>query len=218
MAQSDAMLRYAGTLATANGVPLYPPGQMLAVEEALGLVSDLQRDWRPPVGISLAPELYGRWRMLPGVCPGALPDRAMVRFLGTWERLGCDLASPLGVWHPKNEQNLTNFNYFGPTNFTGHAGTPELPATVKRVRENFMRESFPKYMGFLTTKLTSSAFLAGPTPTIADCALVPILNRFTSGGVDHVPVDCLEPFPIVRGYVGRFMALEPVQAWYAKAE
>ena len=46
-------------------------------------------------------------------------------------------------------------------------------------------------------------------------ALVPVLNRFTSGGVDHVSVDSLVPFPAVREYVARFMALEPVKAWYA---
>ena len=59
IAQSGAMLRYAGTLATANGVPLYPTEHLLAIEEALGLVGDLQRDWRPAVGIALDPALYG---------------------------------------------------------------------------------------------------------------------------------------------------------------
>eukprot|EP01043_Picozoa_sp_COSAG02_P078257 COSAG02_NODE_17528_length_997_cov_2.965479_1_plen_131_part_10 len=60
MAQSDAMLRYVGTLATTvQGVPLYRAEEMLAIEEALGLVGDLQRDWRPPVGIALDPSVYG---------------------------------------------------------------------------------------------------------------------------------------------------------------
>ena len=86
MAQSDAMLRYAGTLATANGVALYPQEQMLAIDEALGFVGDLQRDWRPAVGMALSPALYGH-----------------------------------------------------------AAGTPELAAAVKRVREAFMAESFPRY-------------------------------------------------------------------------
>ena len=55
-------------------------------------------------------------------------------------------------------------------------------------------------------------------PDLALQDLVPILNRFTSGGVDHVAVDCLEPFPEVRGYVARFMALDPVKAWYAASK
>lgn len=192
MAQSDAMLRFAGTLATAaQGVPLYRADDMLAIEEALGLVSDLQRDWRPPVGIALDP-------------------------------------SPYGYTDPEFK------------------GSAEHSAVIKKVREDFMAGAFPKYMGFLTTKLDRGGgggfLIGGPTPTIADCALVPVLNRFTSGGVDHVPVDCLEPFPSVvvnspassmhfdplhtvrakvtsavcgtQEYVARFMALEPVAEWY----
>ena len=59
---------------------------------------------------------------------------------------------------------------------------------------------------------------SGRMPDLALQDLVPILNRFTSGGVDHVAVDCLEPFPEVRGYVARFMALDPVKAWYAASK
>ena len=50
MAQSDA---------AAAGVPLYAAEQLLATEEALGLVSDLQRDWWPGVGIAMDPTVYG---------------------------------------------------------------------------------------------------------------------------------------------------------------
>lgn len=125
MAQSDAMLRYAGTLATANGVPLYPPEQMLAIEEALGFVGDLQRDWRPAVGIALSPALYGH-----------------------------DV-----VLHREHPQA---------------GGTPqELAATVKRVREVFMAEAFPRFMGQLTKKLGDrGGYLVGLAPTIADCVLL----------------------------------------------
>eukprot|EP01043_Picozoa_sp_COSAG02_P003010 COSAG02_NODE_71_length_42019_cov_36.443893_13_plen_223_part_00 len=145
MAQSDAMLRYAGTLATSvQAVPLYRVEDMLAIEEALGLVGDLQRDWRPPVGIALDPSVYGH---------------------------------------------------------TVEKGSEEHSTIVQRMREDFMASSFPKYMSFIATKLErggGDGFLIGRAPTIADCALVPVLNRFTSGGVDHVPTDCLEPFPSVR--------------------
>jgi glutathione S-transferase len=144
MAQSDAMLRYVGTLATTvQGVPLYRAEDMLAIEEALGLVGDLQRDWRPPVGIALDPSVYGH---------------------------------------------------------TAEKGSEEHGAIVEKVRKDFMATSFPKYMGFLAAKLERGGggfLIGGATPTIADCALVPVLNRFTSGDVDHVPKDCLESFPSV---------------------
>ena len=162
MAQSEAMLRYAGKLATSNGVPLYPEDKVLAIEEARGLVGDLEREWRVPVGIGFQdPGLFG---------------------------------------HPSDT-----------------IGTPEHSAIVQSVREKFLAEELPRYMGFLTTRFSGSAFLCGDSPTIADCALIPVLNRLTSGGVDFVPKDCLEAYPAVVEYVARFMDLPEIQAWYSEA-
>jgi hypothetical protein len=36
--------------------------------------------------------------------------------------------------------------------------------------------------------------------------------------VDHVPRDCLEPYPEVVTYLQRFMAIEAVKEWYAPKE
>jgi len=161
MAQSDAMLRFAGKLATAHGVPLYPDESMLAVEEARGLVSDLEREWRIPVGIGF--------------------------------------------------QDLALF---------GHSpdikGTAEHKAIIKSVRNKFLAEELPKYMGFLSERLCRTSYLCGETPTIADCALIPVLNRLTSGAVDFVPADCLGKYPVVQRYVARFMELPEIKAWYAQ--
>ena len=159
MAQSDAMLRYAGVLAQANGVFLYPPANMLVVEEALGLVGDLSRAWRTPVGIGINPTGYGY-----------------------------------------------------PADFKG---TDAHAVVVKSVRENFVAEALPKYMGFLQTRLAGSGgFLCGPAPTIADAALVPILNRLRCGQVDHVPTDCLDAHIEVCAYLERFMAIPQVKSYY----
>ena len=161
IAQSDAMLRFAGKLATANGVPLYPEDDMLAIEEARGLVSDLEREWRIPVGIGFQdPALFGH--------------------------------------SPEIK------------------GTPEHKAIIEAVRVKFLEEELPKYMGFLSTRLRRSAYLCGSNPTIADCALIPVLNRLSSGGVDFVPADCLDSYPDVVRYVARFMELPEVKAWYGK--
>jgi hypothetical protein len=104
MAQSQAMLRYAGRLSNH-----YPAARALEIDEGCGLVSDLERVWRPPVGLGLEPTTYG---------------------------------------HP------IDFN-----------GTPEHSAMVKGLREK----------------------------VVADCQLLPTLNRLASGGVNHVPADCLQP-------------------------
>jgi glutathione S-transferase len=167
IAQSEAMLRYVGSLATAKGIPLYPtsdPDRLLAIEEACGLIGDLQREWRVPVGIGFQdPTLYGY-----------------------------------------------------PPDFRG---TEAHSAVVKAVRAKFCTEELPKYMGFLSKRLSASGgFLCGAEPTIADCSLVPVLARFISGGVDHVPRDCLEPYPEVVAYLQRFMAIEAVKEWYAPKE
>jgi|TARA_B110000285_G_scaffold169422_1_gene189551 glutathione S-transferase len=55
IAQSSAMLQYVGTLAPS----LCPADQFLAVQEAIGLVDDFDRAWRPCVGLALEPEMLG---------------------------------------------------------------------------------------------------------------------------------------------------------------
>lgn len=55
MTQSDAMLRFAATLAP----ELYPEGQELRIDELLGLVGDFLKAWSPQIYIAMAPEKYG---------------------------------------------------------------------------------------------------------------------------------------------------------------
>jgi hypothetical protein len=62
VAQSDAMLKYVGRLATKHkGVPLYPDGDLeqLAIDEALGLVADITTEWRVAVFIAMTPANLG---------------------------------------------------------------------------------------------------------------------------------------------------------------
>ena len=55
IAQSNAMLQYIGTLAP----QLNPAEQFLKVQEAIGLVDDFERAFRPCIGIALEPEKLG---------------------------------------------------------------------------------------------------------------------------------------------------------------
>ena len=104
--------------------------------------------------------------------------------------------------------------YGHPSDFRG---TEAHAVAVKAVRAKFVAEELPKYMGFFSARLGGGGFLCGAEPTIADCSLVPVLARLRSGAVDHVPSDCLESYPAVTSYLQRFMAIEAVKTWYAKA-
>lgn len=55
IAQSSAMLQHIGRLAP----KLCPPERFLQVQEAIGLVEDFERAWRPCVSLALEPEALG---------------------------------------------------------------------------------------------------------------------------------------------------------------
>lgn len=56
--QSDAMLRYAGAMGNGS---LYPtdPEKRLEIDEAIGLLSDLTRSWRPCLAVGFTPQNFG---------------------------------------------------------------------------------------------------------------------------------------------------------------
>ena len=58
----------------------------------------------------------------------------------------------------------------------------------------------------------------GDAVSIADCALVPLLRRFASGQLDHVPKDAVSSRKELQAYYDRFHALPEVEAWYAERE
>jgi len=102
----------------------------------------------------------------------------------------------------------------------GHAADMDAEAKdaiVKAMREKFVAEDLPKFMGFFTRALEANDFLCGPEPCIADCQFVPMLKPFKKG-MDYVPAETLDAYPAVVAYMDRFLALPAVAAWYeAKA-
>lgn len=97
----------------------------------------------------------------------------------------------------------------------GFAKTEEGAALVKKMREAFVAEKLPKYMGHFTDFLGDKKFLAGDNVTIADCSFLPAIVRFCSGDMDHVPADCLEAYPKITEYIKRMRELPKIKAWYA---
>ena len=55
--QSGAMIRYAGTLDSTGS--LYPKEKLYEIEEALGLIGDMQKSWTPPLYIGMRPSAFG---------------------------------------------------------------------------------------------------------------------------------------------------------------
>lgn len=95
-------------------------------------------------------------------------------------------------------------------------------AKVKAMRETFLKEELPKYMGYVTKLLAENnagggGYVCGPNLTIADCAIYPQLNYFTRGVADHIPKDCLEPYPAVTAYLKRIQAVPAIKGWYGSA-
>uniref|UniRef100_A0A6T1R809 Glutathione transferase n=1 Tax=Eutreptiella gymnastica TaxID=73025 RepID=A0A6T1R809_9EUGL len=88
-------------------------------------------------------------------------------------------------------------------------------ALVKTLRERFLAESLPKFMGMFTAQLEKTgAFLCGDKVTIADLQLLPQLRYFTRGVADFVPADSLAPYPVVIGWIDRMLAVPEIKAWY----
>ena len=81
-----------------------------------------------------------------------------------------------------------------PEKYNLEKGSDAHAATTKAMRERWIREELPRYCGFISKRVAGGKFLCGDSVTIAECALVPLLRRFRSGGIDHVPKECLDGF------------------------
>lgn len=98
----------------------------------------------------------------------------------------------------------------------GHpAEWAEKDETVKKLRETFIAEHLPKFMGFYSSKLSATgAFFCGDKPTIADLQILAQLRYYTKGVADHVPADCLEPYTTVTAWMKRMYEVPAIKKWY----
>ena len=167
VSQSDALLRYAGRLANANGVELYPQGGMaqLRTDEMISLVDEMQNSWQPRLYVGMSPKNFG------------YPDDE------SWK------------------------------------GSEEHKKATELARSRWIEDDLPVYLGHIKKQLANngSKFLCGENVTIADCYLVPLLNRLASGGIDYVDKECVARHggAEITDYIERFMNIEEVKKWYA---
>jgi len=91
-------------------------------------------------------------------------------------------------------------------------------ALVKTIRENWVAEDLPRYMGHLMKALAQSGgpFLCGSDVTLADCWWLPRIKYLGAGIATHIPLDCLAPYPEVLAWKERVLAIPKIAAWYAQ--
>lgn len=86
-------------------------------------------------------------------------------------------------------------------------------------RERLVAEDIPKYAGGVEKRLacfSDGPFVLGEKVSIADTALVSIVNTFRCGILDYAPKDVLAEFPRIMEACEAVMALPEVVAWYKK--
>jgi len=101
----------------------------------------------------------------------------------------------------------------------GHefANDEEKKVKVQAMREKFVAEDLPKFMGFYTKILEAAggAFFCGSEITIADLAILPQVRYFKKGVADHIPATCVDDYPVVNAWLDRMMETPQIKAWYA---
>lgn len=99
----------------------------------------------------------------------------------------------------------------------GYNKTDEGGAKIKELRETYLAQDLPEYMGHLAAAIDKNGgpFLVGSTLTLADLFWLPRIRYLRKGVADHIPADCLNAYPKVLAWEEAVMKVPAIQAWYA---
>jgi glutathione S-transferase len=100
----------------------------------------------------------------------------------------------------------------------GFQTTEEGKELIKTMRENFVKNDLPNFLGRIEGLLEKGGtqWIAGTDePTIADCFAIPQLRNLTRGYLDHIDPKSLETHPKVMEYVKRFCDLPQIKGRYS---
>jgi len=107
-------------------------------------------------------------------------------------------------------------------------GYPEdLPEDERRGIQHRIRETLASEKGDLHRLLghldsilerSQAGWFAGPSVTVADCAVFPTLRQLRSGKLDGIPVTILDKYPRLVQFYERFLAIPQVQVHYNEAK
>jgi glutathione S-transferase len=92
---------------------------------------------------------------------------------------------------------------------------------IQKLRENFLIEELPRYMGYLADMINvdgNGKYLTGEDMTIADISAYQQISYFRKGIADHVPKDCLEQYPEIMAWLGRVEGHPKFAAYKANKE
>lgn len=65
-------------------------------------------------------------------------------------------------------------------------------------------------------RLAGTGYFCGPTATIADCTILPVLRQLKSGRLDGVPTTIVDSYPNLTAFYNRMMDLPAIKAHYDK--
>ena len=96
----------------------------------------------------------------------------------------------------------------------------EKAAMTKKLREKFVAEELPKFMGYFAAFINESggAFLCGSKPTLADLTALPQITYFSKGIADFVDPACLDGYPVIKAWIDRMMAFPAIAKYYSDTE
>ena len=162
--------------------------------------------------------------------PVIVQSGAMLRYAASLDQTGSlyptdkmlEVEQAIGIlgdfsraWQPNLYIGMRPQNYGYPEDYSK---TEEGQAKIKEMRQNFVENELPKWLGYLADMLEKNGgtFLCGgDKPTIADCMAVASIRNFTRGHVDHVDPECVaKSNPKIAAYVERFCALPEVKGRY----
>ena len=116
------------------------------------------------------------------------------------------------AWSPSLYLGMRPQRFGYPADWVGE----EKEKVVKSVREAFMKDEFPRFMGYFEDLLKENGdFLTGPDMTIADLSAFQQIGYFGKGIADHVPKDCLDSFEGVKAWMERVKSHPRVAAYKA---
>lgn len=84
------------------------------------------------------------------------------------------------------------------------------------MRASFAEATLPEWLGRIEARLMNNetqTFIVGNRMTVADLALWRAVEWLTSGILDGVPTDLLDPHPALKAHVQGIAALPEVSAW-----
>ena len=87
----------------------------------------------------------------------------------------------------------------------------------KSLRKNLANEDgdLHKFLNIVNNKLSKGKFFTGDSPTIADCAFLPLFRQLRSGRLDYLPIDILNKYENICRFEDSMMNIPEVKLHYS---